>query len=217
MFAKHRIKLKETQIVYECNLCKYATERKRRFKEHMDSHLGIKEHVCDACGMAFSSDHNLKGHIKWIHKEKTLQCPICGLKASVLSHLKTHIRVMHVHKEARPYKCFYCNFTCKTGGNCRKHCRNRHKGMEIKWVKTMDLKALNQEVDRLLNLNVDEMNDVTVSEHLKPVSEHIRPVNEHMRPVMNEHMKPVVEHHYIDPITGYIDGLMGEKQSMHIL
>ncbi len=52
--------------------------------------------------------------------------------------LREHVRMMHTHRDVKPYKCAYCDYRCRTSGNCRKHCVNRHKDQEVKWIKVCD-------------------------------------------------------------------------------
>lgn len=35
--------------------------------------------------------------------------------------------------------CRYCDFRSATGGNCRKHIMNKHKGLEVEYVKDTTL------------------------------------------------------------------------------
>ncbi len=39
MWAAHKVKATQNMHIYQCDKCEYATDRKGRFKEHMDSHL----------------------------------------------------------------------------------------------------------------------------------------------------------------------------------
>jgi hypothetical protein len=50
-----------------------------------------------------------------------------------LQKLNEHIRVQHQLKGIKPYLCPYCDFTCATSGNCRKHIKGKHKGKEVRY------------------------------------------------------------------------------------
>ncbi|CAH1772404.1 unnamed protein product [Owenia fusiformis] len=138
MFALHHIVLSQTMIIFECEICGFACERRQRFEDHQRSHRGIKEYSCDICGQMFISIRTLRKHKKWKHTPKNLTCDFCNYVTNDTTHLKDHVKIMHTHRNHKPYKCFYCNFVCATSGNCRKHCMNRHKNEEVRWIKITD-------------------------------------------------------------------------------
>ena len=135
----HRILLRTDQPVFSCNICDFTTDRKHRYEMHMKKHLGIRDITCHICGKTFVTRNSLANHMQRVHSGKTYGCQFCDYTTGNIQHYREHVRVMHTHRDVKPYKCAYCDFRCHTSGNCRKHCANRHKGLEIKWVRLCEL------------------------------------------------------------------------------
>jgi hypothetical protein len=57
----------------------------------------------------------------------------CSYSTKTGQKLNEHIRVQHQLKGIKPYLCPYCDFTCATSGNCRKHIKGKHKGKEVRY------------------------------------------------------------------------------------
>ena len=66
-------------------------------KRHIKNvHEGLKNHVCDSCGKAFSEAGNLRKHIKGVHQgQKNHKCEYCEKSFFEYSNLKTHIKGVH--------------------------------------------------------------------------------------------------------------------------
>ena len=51
---------------------------KSNLKQHLKSHLGIKDNKCDQCGKLYSSDRSLQQHITRVHLgQREFECELC--------------------------------------------------------------------------------------------------------------------------------------------
>lgn len=67
----HMLKHKEPQ--FKCESCKRAFHTKLLLQRHFEAHhLGIKNHVCNICGKAFSSRNAMMKHQRSVHKREKL-------------------------------------------------------------------------------------------------------------------------------------------------
>ncbi len=69
---------------------------------------------------------------------KTFHCEFCDHVSADRSHLQEHVRVVHTHRNVKPYKCAYCEFHCATSGNCRKHCKAKHRDLPVQVIKVSE-------------------------------------------------------------------------------
>ena len=138
LYVVHNIKLDRKMQVYECTQCSYRTTHRNRFQDHERWHRDVRDINCPHCDKKFTTMTSQRGHIKAVHKPKHLKCVYCSYASSLVSQLKTHMRVMHTHPNHKPFKCVHCDFHCATSGNCRKHIMQRHKGLEVKWIKVAE-------------------------------------------------------------------------------
>ena len=137
MFAVHRVTLSGQKIFY-CSVCDYATDRRGRMRDHEICHRGIRNFCCSQCDKRFMTRPTLNEHVRCMHTPKTMRCNLCSYVSSTRRHLVEHTRVMHTYRQLRPYQCVYCDYRSAISGNCRKHCKNKHHGMPVKWVKVED-------------------------------------------------------------------------------
>ncbi|XP_053619530.1 zinc finger protein 626-like [Plodia interpunctella] len=65
----HMLKHKEPQ--FKCDSCKRAFHTKLLLQRHFEAdHLGIKNHVCNACGKAFGYRNAMMKHQRHVHKRE---------------------------------------------------------------------------------------------------------------------------------------------------
>ena len=138
----HRVKAEDDKRKeYRCDQCDYVTLLKHRFRTHVNGHSNVREYVCQTCGKEFISSSTLRSHNQWLHWSKLYSCTQCDYQTKTMQKLNEHIRVQHQLKDMKPYRCPYCGFTCATGGNCRKHVKQKHKGQEVRYIRDDDLIA----------------------------------------------------------------------------
>lgn len=135
LYGKHGIKLEEHMKIFECNICQFTTNIKYQYSDHMRVHYQIRDIPCPHCNKKFITRKSMRSHIVKCHKPKDYHCSVCSYSSAVKSKVHEHMRVIHTHKHYKPYQCPYCSFQCATGGNCRKHVKQRHKGQEVKYIK----------------------------------------------------------------------------------
>ena len=135
LYAKHGIKLEEHMKIFECNLCQFTTSIKYQYSDHMRVHYQMRDIPCPHCNKKFITRKSMRSHIVKCHKPKDYHCSVCNYSSAVKSKVHEHMRVIHTHRHYKPYQCPYCSFRCATGGNCRKHVKQRHKGQEVRYIK----------------------------------------------------------------------------------
>ena len=106
-------------VVYYCNECNYATQRKSCLVNHSRTHSKEKPFKCELCDQKFSQMSSLKVHVM-SHKEGRFGCKECDYKAVQKSDLVRHILT---HSGVKPHKCDSCEFSSATKGNLIVHQR----------------------------------------------------------------------------------------------
>ena len=153
---------------FECEMCDYTTDNKARFRDHIKCHNSVRDLPCPHCGKLFMTKKCLRGHVVKVHNPKTLTCDFCGYATADKSKLNIHVRVMHTQRGYKPYKCAYCDFHCATGGNCRKHVANKHKGMEIKYIK-LDGKPDEINPDAVEPMTIDALSSLQHGQEMEKI------------------------------------------------
>lgn len=90
-----------------CTVCGKRFPKRALFKEHTNSHLGIRPHVCEVCGKGFSSRASYRQHIVIHAKEKKWKCKYCGKGFAQYGGLKSHVKT--AHEKELPHECSVCN------------------------------------------------------------------------------------------------------------
>ncbi|KAK3088345.1 hypothetical protein FSP39_017908 [Pinctada imbricata] len=136
LYMVHKVQAEgDNREIYECPICNFTTILGHRFRTHMNGHKNIREYKCNVCGKEFISSSTLRAHKQWAHSDKKYSCPHCPYQTKTVQKLNEHIRIQHQLKGYKPYSCPYCSFTCATGGNCRKHIKQKHKGQEVRYIR----------------------------------------------------------------------------------
>ncbi|XP_061181838.1 zinc finger protein 99-like [Saccostrea echinata] len=167
LFMVHKVKAKEdTRKEFQCPHCEFTTLLGHRFKTHLNGHKNIREYSCNMCDKKFISSSTLRAHKQWTHSEKKYDCPHCGYQTKTSQKLNEHIRIQHQLKGFKPYRCPYCTFTCATGGNTRKHIKQKHKDLEVRYIRDDSL----LEAARLARKsgNTMSLNYISVQEDVIP-------------------------------------------------
>ena len=111
---------------YSCNLCEFQTYMYRRLKQHMDRHMGIKNHTCSICGSSYRRRYNLVEHMKSHTGEKPYTCSDCGKRFARLDHMKVHART---HNKDQCLLCVTCGLSFPSTNALSKHTKKH--GIEI--------------------------------------------------------------------------------------
>ena len=108
LWTKHGIKYKfSSAALYQCSDCDHRAGDTSSLSLHIDTvHKGIRNHVCDVCGCAFSSSSLLKVHFRTHTGERPYKCNECGKEFRKGSALRQHIPL---HTGWKPYRCKLCD------------------------------------------------------------------------------------------------------------
>ena len=90
--------------------------------------LDAKGHMCEECGLCYSSEEKLKKHVKWKHQTKSsdFECNVCQKKFQHNFLLQRHY-VMHKEPSL---KCGLCSKYFKHQSNLSAHMKATHKDNE---------------------------------------------------------------------------------------
>ena len=128
---KEHIKNKHDNPFKECPDC-HKVLASTSFSSHKKTHLMIKPHKCNFCGLATSEKSNLKKHIAKAHLgekdhlKDPVKCKECG---SMVRNLKRHTRV--VHEQKGKYPCTQCDYKSNTKHVLDVHQKRMHQESKI--------------------------------------------------------------------------------------
>lgn len=84
--------------ILKCSLpeCTYETLYQKKLEHHREWHAGVRQHVCEVCGDAFSNDKHLTRHSK-LHTGygKKYDCQWCPYSSLRSDKLRDHIKNRH--------------------------------------------------------------------------------------------------------------------------
>lgn len=109
----HSRQLGNRLTTYVCDFdgCGYEYPSKKHIEDHKNIHKGIKPHVCDSCGKAFTLRGTLRTHIKISHKlsNEVFLCNINDWNKRFKNEftLKSHQRL--IHSKEKPFVCRHPN------------------------------------------------------------------------------------------------------------
>ena len=119
-----------------CSLCtNYRTMYPKILEEHHQTHMNLKQFVCDVCQKGFNQMSQLKNHAV-IHLDKSgiepipswakpKQCDICQKMFSDSKCLKKHVQA--IHSKLKPYICQVCGHQSARKAMLQLHVR-QHTG-----------------------------------------------------------------------------------------
>jgi hypothetical protein len=91
---------------HECKFCGKVLKHKKTLLLHMSSHTGgNRTFLCDMCGKAFRTNHQLEAHKRVHTGEKPFVCDVCAKAFGKKSSLRMH---MCVHTRERRHRCDQC-------------------------------------------------------------------------------------------------------------
>jgi hypothetical protein len=84
---------------YPCTVpgCAAAFTEAGHLRQHMDTHAGVRNHVCATCGAAFTKAGHLKRHMDTHTGARPYPCsvPGCGAAFTQSTHRNTHLKSVH--------------------------------------------------------------------------------------------------------------------------
>jgi hypothetical protein len=148
------LEYEKTRTLFKCSFsgCYYNTTKSSHLKTHQlvhdkDIHNRIVCMLCDTFTCKRKSE--LNRHVRSRHPQKFIKsdkgltvnkqvaysgfsCADCSYTTSSKQHYSRHLLV-HTTRDKLIYKCKFCNFTCATVENLRKHIlkTNNHPGLAI--------------------------------------------------------------------------------------
>ena len=105
---------------FSCPYCKYRTDLKHHFKQHIATHTGDKMYKCTQCDYSAAQQHQLTSHIYNNHTNKTYKCQYkkCDVKKSSVQELHEHIRTEH---PVQQHRCDVCPMSFKVAASLTSH------------------------------------------------------------------------------------------------
>ena len=107
--------------LYNCQHCKYVTDRKNNLKRHVVTMHDTCPKVLECCDHIFKNKASLREHVLSCHKNG-YDCRICGRNFCRKALLKRHVTV---HSGQKDYICNVCGYATSHKSNLDRH-RRRH-------------------------------------------------------------------------------------------
>ena len=92
-------------------------------KQHLKTHLDLKNLHCEKCDKSFSHLSNLNRHLLTHQAARPFKCSLCDKTFSQSSSLKKHVKVTH---ESFSVQCHLCDKSFASFDSIRKHFRRQH-------------------------------------------------------------------------------------------
>jgi uncharacterized Zn-finger protein len=129
--SKYKMKLHIKQVHdkikdHPCNRCHSAFSTNSDLTCHIKAvHDKIKDYICNDCEKAFSTNSKLQRHMKQVHdKIKDNLCNDCDAAFSTNGALTCHIK--QVHDRIKDHICTRCDAAFSTNGNLDCHIKMVH-------------------------------------------------------------------------------------------
>ena len=108
--------------------CTWYSYNKKHVKRHIDNtHLGLKNHVCEQCGKQYLNAPSLKIHIRQHHTgERPYKCTTCGKDFASRLVWKNH---QEIHLDVKLYSCEYCGKRFAQKVTLMTHIKGTHGGV----------------------------------------------------------------------------------------
>ncbi|KAI8492761.1 Polycomb group RING finger protein 1 [Branchiostoma belcheri] len=121
-------KPREKILLYHCDQCEYATNRKDHLdchaKVHKDKPEGSSIYKCEQCTYVTGKRFLLNKHLKGHSSVKKYMCEMCGGTFDRKVNYEAHKRT---HTGEKPYKCPKCNYASSQKTHLNRHLR-MHNG-----------------------------------------------------------------------------------------
>merc|ERR1712048_21261 len=109
---------------FKCSFdgCNTGCATKCDLDKHMKRHLGVKQHRCDVCKMAFVTKHELNKHSLTHTNEFSFRCkhPKCGCDKGFRRKRQLEVHIMRV-LGIKEYACIQCEMRFVTFGELKQH------------------------------------------------------------------------------------------------
>ena len=111
-------KAKNWKKSFRCGFCSFENTNYKKIVRHERKHKNFRKFVCELCGNAFNSEHNLKEHTTYVHMdERNFKCEKCDKSFKARNAL---IRHEQVHNESRLFLC-PCGKSYKRQSHLNRH------------------------------------------------------------------------------------------------
>uniref|UniRef100_A0A1I8NYU1 Protein krueppel n=1 Tax=Stomoxys calcitrans TaxID=35570 RepID=A0A1I8NYU1_STOCA len=147
-----RKKLNSNEQTEICKICANVYPNAELLRHHMYVHK--KPHLCNICGKTFSQIQQYKNHKNSHMGIRPYQCRVCSKEFSDISNRNKHEKNVHsVGKNAKSTECYICNKKYCSLQSLRKHHQNVHMKLitptnELKNIRNLPaMGSMDQNVD----------------------------------------------------------------------
>ena len=103
---------------FRCGFCSFENSNYKKVVRHEHKHKNFRKFVCELCGSAFNSEHNLKEHTIYVHMdERNFKCNKCDKSFKARNALMRHEQV---HNDRRLFTC-PCGKSYKRQSHLNRH------------------------------------------------------------------------------------------------
>jgi len=111
--------IKETKVLYKCDVCSVTFTVLSTLQAHMKTHLGEKEEECSYCKMMFTDHDEFYKHVASHRGEENIfKCQYCPKIFTSKGDFTKHLTK---HTQRRPYICSHCEKSFRDPGSLTKH------------------------------------------------------------------------------------------------
>lgn len=118
------------RFVHACNLCHKSYTQRVDLQNHMARIHMSTDHLCEVCGVGFTTKRKLEYHLSFHITERDVQkdniCKLCGVNFESSEKLKNH---MSLHLSGRRFFCDLCMDGFEEKKQLIKHIHKTHNGL----------------------------------------------------------------------------------------
>ena len=111
-----------------CDKCGKAFSLIGTLTQHRKLHSHDRSHICEICGKGFKIRTRLNRHMS-IHSDKLFSCEFCDKTFNYKFNLKTHLRT---HTGERPFSCSICGKSYSHNNSLKVHAKSEH-GIDMEY------------------------------------------------------------------------------------
>uniref|UniRef100_A0A182QIC3 C2H2-type domain-containing protein n=1 Tax=Anopheles farauti TaxID=69004 RepID=A0A182QIC3_9DIPT len=112
----------------ECEQCGAMFTSNKLLKQHLKSHVTVRNFRCTQCERLFKTHHQLKRHIVSVHQVVRFQCDYCNTSYSRRDKLRMHVE--RAHQIQTYFVCEICVRSFETDEALREH-RYHHEHPQL--------------------------------------------------------------------------------------
>jgi len=127
--SRHKFVSREGR--FSCEQCPYSAKHFSSIKSHVkEVHDKIRDHVCNVCGYATTRKRSLLRHFDAVHKkgEKRFKCEHCPYSSAEKAKVKYH--KASVHNIGEKFRCEKCNYASARKDELKRHAEEKHEGIK---------------------------------------------------------------------------------------